>query len=38
MTQEWDLPDPFVIELEVQASAIDEYGHANNAAYLRWVE
>ncbi|WP_445158832.1 acyl-CoA thioesterase [Halomonas sp. E14] len=35
---EWDLPQPYVIELEVGASAIDEYGHANNAEYLRWIE
>ena len=34
----WDLPDPFVIDILVEASAIDEYGHANNAEYLRWVE
>ena len=34
----WDLPDPFVIDIRVEASAIDEYGHANNAEYLRWVE
>lgn len=38
MSLEWDLPDPFVIELEVGASAIDEYGHANNTEYLRWIE
>ncbi|WP_299316601.1 thioesterase family protein [uncultured Halomonas sp.] len=34
----WDLPDPFVIELVVEPSAIDEYDHANNAEYLRWIE
>lgn len=34
----WDLPAPFVIELEVDASTIDEYDHVNNAEYLRWVE
>ncbi|MBB3142310.1 acyl-CoA thioesterase [Halomonas organivorans] len=34
----WDLPEPFVIDLEVEASAIDAFGHANNAEYLRWVE
>ncbi len=38
MPLEWDLPQPYVIELEVGASAIDEYGHANNAEYLRWIE
>ena len=34
----WDLPDPFVIDFTVAESAIDAYGHANNAEYLRWVE
>ncbi|WP_104204804.1 acyl-CoA thioesterase [Billgrantia saliphila] len=38
MRDAWDLPDPFVIEIEVGTSSIDEYGHANNAEYLRWVE
>ncbi|GEN25657.1 hypothetical protein HCU01_36060 [Halomonas cupida] len=35
---DWDLPRPFVIELDVGDEAIDHYGHANNAEYLRWVE
>lgn len=35
---DWDLLRPFVIELEVGDEAIDHYGHANNAEYLRWVE
>ncbi|CAM3384834.1 acyl-CoA thioesterase [Halomonas lysinitropha] len=35
---EWDLPQPFVIEIVVAPSAIDEYEHANNAEYLRWIE
>ncbi|MDZ7854492.1 MAG: thioesterase family protein [Halomonas sp.] len=35
---EWDLPKPFVIEIVVAPSAIDEYDHANNAEYLRWIE
>ena len=35
---EWDLPDPFITEIEVGEEAIDHYGHANNAQYLRWVE
>lgn len=34
----WDLPAPFVIDLEVEPAHIDEFGHANNAEYLRWVE
>lgn len=35
---EWDLPNPFIIEIVVDPSAIDEYAHANNAEYLRWIE
>ena len=34
----WDLPHPFVIDILVGESAIDHYGHVNNAEYLRWVE
>lgn len=34
----WDLPDPYVLELEVVADDIDELGHANNAVYVRWME
>lgn len=34
----WDLPNPFTIEIAVDPSAIDEYAHANNAEYLRWIE
>ncbi|MDN3524413.1 thioesterase family protein [Halomonas sabkhae] len=34
----WDLPAPFVLDLEVEDSSIDHYGHVNNAEYLRWVE
>ncbi|WP_110691481.1 acyl-CoA thioesterase [Salinicola halophyticus] len=35
---DWDLPTPFVIDIQVEASSIDHYGHVNNAEYLRWVE
>lgn len=34
----WDLPTPFVIDIEVDEAAIDHYGHVNNAEYLRWIE
>lgn len=34
----WDLPTPFVIDIEVGESAIDDYGHVNNTEYLRWIE
>ncbi|WP_110667026.1 acyl-CoA thioesterase [Salinicola halophilus] len=35
---QWDHPEPFVLDLLVEASAIDHYGHVNNAEYLRWIE
>lgn len=34
----WDLPTPFMIDIEVEEHSIDEYGHVNNAEYLRWIE
>lgn len=35
---DWDLPDPFVIDLTVEASSIDSYGHVNNRVYIGWLE
>lgn len=34
----WELPTPFVIDITVDETAIDHYGHVNNAEYLRWIE
>lgn len=34
----WDLPTPFMIDIEVEENSIDEYDHVNNAEYLRWIE
>lgn len=34
----WDLPYPFVRNRRVDESEIDDFGHANNAAYLRWAD
>lgn len=34
----WDLPDPYVIDLEVLPEDIDGLGHANNAVYVTWLE
>ncbi len=34
----WDLPTPFVIDLQVGADDIDGLGHANNAVYVSWLE
>ncbi|MEY1661453.1 acyl-CoA thioesterase [Isoalcanivorax beigongshangi] len=35
---EWDLPTPHILSWMVEPEAIDELGHANNAAYIRWLE
>jgi acyl-CoA thioester hydrolase len=34
----WDMPNPFVIEIKVVADDIDGLGHANNAVYVSWLE
>jgi len=34
----WELPGPFVIDIEVTAEDIDGLGHANNAVYVSWLE
>ncbi len=34
----WDLPEPFTIDIEVQAADIDSYRHVNNAVYVRWLD
>ena len=34
----WDQPHAFIIDLQVQPEHIDELGHANNAAYVTWLE
>lgn len=38
MTEVWELPDPHVVAVDVEASDIDAYGHVNNAVYLRWLD
>ena len=35
---DWELPDPFTIDRVVAPEHIDDYGHVNNLAYLRWCE
>ena len=35
---EWDLPEPFVIEVTAGPETIDSYGHVNNRVYLGWLE
>ena len=35
----WDLGEPpYVVDIEVVAAEIDGLGHANNAAYVSWLE
>jgi acyl-CoA thioester hydrolase len=31
-------PPPFELTIPVEPADIDELGHANNVAYLRWVQ
>lgn len=34
----WDIPKPFVLELDVDEADIDELGHANHSVYVKWLE
>ncbi|MDO9520281.1 MAG: thioesterase family protein [Pseudohongiella sp.] len=34
----WDRDKPFTLALSVDHTDIDELGHVNNAAYVRWLE
>jgi acyl-CoA thioester hydrolase len=36
--QDWDLPEPHVVTVEVQSADIDAYQHVNNAVYLTWLD
>lgn len=35
---DWDYPEPFVIDVLVQASHIDGIGHVNNSVYVGWCQ
>ncbi|WP_322002211.1 thioesterase family protein [Marinobacter alexandrii] len=35
---QWDLPDPFTLEISVRDDDTDRLGHANNVVYVRWLE
>ncbi|MBW4935492.1 acyl-CoA thioesterase [Marinobacter sp. F4206] len=37
-TVDWDLPDPFILEITVKDEDTDRLGHANNVVYVRWLE
>ena len=34
----WNYPDPYVIEVDVKTTDLDSYGHVNNAVYMRWMD
>ena len=36
--QDWDLPDPFTLDIQVRPQDTDRLGHANNVVYVRWLE
>ncbi len=36
--QDWDLPDPFTLDINVRPEDTDRLGHANNVVYVRWLE
>jgi acyl-CoA thioester hydrolase len=38
MSDEWDYGNPHVVRVDVNDTDIDEYGHVNNAVYLRWLD
>jgi acyl-CoA thioester hydrolase len=34
----WDLPRPFLHSVAARPDDIDDFGHVNNAVYLRWAD
>lgn len=36
--QQWKYPDPYVMEIVVEAGQIDIMGHTNNTVYLDWLQ
>jgi acyl-CoA thioester hydrolase len=38
MDSAWEHPNPHVVSVAVDDADIDEYGHVNNAVYLRWLD
>lgn len=34
----WDLANPFLMRITVQAAETDRLGHTNNQVYLKWLE
>lgn len=38
MSPAWDLPAPFMHGVTAVPADVDDYGHVNNAVYLRWLD
>jgi acyl-CoA thioester hydrolase len=34
----WDVVEPYIERLTVEASHLDRFGHTNNVVYLQWLE
>lgn len=35
---QWDFPNPFIMDIQVEAHETDRLGHTNNQVYLKWME
>ena len=35
---EWDFPNPFIMDIQVESHETDRLGHTNNQVYLKWME
>lgn len=35
---QWDFPDPFIMNIQVESNETDRLGHTNNQVYLKWME
>ena len=38
MTDEWELPSPYVHRVSALSTDIDAFDHVNNAVYMRWLD
>ena len=38
VTELWDYPEPFFIEMTATKADLDSYEHVNNVVYIRWLE
>ncbi len=38
LTSQYDYPNPFLLNIEIQQQHIDGLGHVNNAVYVNWCQ